>query len=86
MTIDEIMARFCECVHIKLTCLGAYNIGHIRDTLVDNNSSNTTNIYLPNFDVSTSVRGLHQKKLVLSSSGSWHDWKMPCQESGRRRD
>ena len=25
------------------------------------------------------------KKLVLSSSGSWHDWKTPCQESGRMR-
>ena len=36
-------------------------------------------------DVSTSIRGLHQKKLVLSSSGSWHDGKAPCQESGRTR-
>ena len=38
------------------------------------------------FDVSTSFRDLHQKKLVLSSSGSWHDGKMPCQDNGRKRD
>ena len=40
------------------------------------------NCYLK-LDVSTSIRGLHQKKLVLSSSGSWHNGKTPCQESGR---
>ena len=33
-------------------------------------------------DVSTSIRGLHQKKLVLSSSSYGHDRKTPCQESG----
>ena len=49
-------------------------------TIVDNNSSDTTKIYLPKLHVSTSIRGFHQKKLVLSSSGSWHNWKMPCQE------
>jgi len=42
------------------------------------------NCYLK-LDVSTSIRRLHQKKLVLSSSGSWHDGKTPCQESGRMR-
>jgi len=42
------------------------------------------NYYLK-LDVSTSIRGLYQKKLVLSSSGSWHNGKMPCQESGRMR-
>ena len=37
-------------------------------------------------DVSTSIRGLHQKKLVLlSSSGSWHNGKTLCQESDRMR-
>ena len=36
-------------------------------------------------DVSTSIRGLHQKKLVLSSSGTWNDGKTSCQESGRMR-
>ena len=41
--------------------------------------------YYLKLDVSTSIRGLHQKKLVLSSSGSWHDGKTPCQESGRMR-
>ena len=40
------------------------------------------NYYLK-FDVSTSVRGLRHKKLVLSSPDSGHDGKMPCQESGR---
>jgi len=34
-------------------------------------------------DVSTSIRGLHQKKLVLTSSGSWHDGKTMWQESSR---
>ena len=33
-------------------------------------------------DILTSIRGLHQKKLVLSSSSSWHDGKTLCQESG----
>ena len=42
------------------------------------------NYYLK-LDVSTSIRGFHQKKLVLSSSGSWHNGKTPCQESGRMR-
>ena len=42
------------------------------------------NYYLK-LDVFTSIRGLHQKNLVLSSSGSWHDGKTPCQESGRMR-
>ena len=42
-------------------------------------------IYYLKLDVSTSIRGLHQKKLVLSSSGSWRDGKTPCQESGRMR-
>ena len=42
------------------------------------------NYYLK-IDVSISIRGLYQKKLVLSSSGSWHDGKTPCQESGRMR-
>ena len=37
----------------------------------------TTKIKLETFDVLTSFRGLHQKKLVLSSSGS------SCQQSGR---
>ena len=32
-------------------------------------------------DVATSVRGLRQKKLVLNSSDSWHDGKMPCQDT-----
>ena len=36
------------------------------------------NYYLK-LDVSTSIRTLHQKKLVLSSSGSWRDGKTPCQ-------
>ena len=40
------------------------------------------NYYLK-LDVSTSVTGLRQKKLVLNSSGSWLDGKTPCQESGR---
>ena len=40
------------------------------------------NYYLK-LDVSTSIRALHRKKLVLSSSGSWYDGKTPCQESGR---
>jgi len=40
------------------------------------------NYYLK-LNLSTSIRGLHQKKLVLSYSGSWHDGKMPCQESDR---
>ena len=42
------------------------------------------NYYLK-LDVFTSIRGLHQKNLVLSSFGSWHDGKTPCQESGRMR-
>jgi len=42
------------------------------------------NYYLE-LDVSTSIRGFHKKKLVLSSSSSWHDGKTPCQESGRMR-
>ena len=42
------------------------------------------NYYLK-FDVAISIRGLHQMKLVLSSSGFWHYGKTPspCQESGR---
>jgi len=35
------------------------------------NSSNSTKSYYLKLDVSTSLRGLHQKKLVLSSSDSW---------------
>ena len=42
-------------------------------------------IYYLKLDVSTSIRGLHQKKLVLSTSGSWYDGKTPCRESGRMR-
>ena len=43
------------------------------------------NYYLKR-DVLTSIRALHQKKLVLySSSGSWHNGKTPCQESGHMR-
>jgi len=42
------------------------------------------NYYLK-LDVSTSIRGLRQNKLVLSFSGSWHNWKTPCQESSRMR-
>jgi len=38
------------------------------------------NCYLK-LDVSTSIRGLCQKKMVLISSGSRHDGKTPCQES-----
>jgi len=42
-------------------------------------------VYYLKLEVSTSVRGFHQKKLVglLISSGSWQDRKTPCQESGR---
>ena len=47
------------------------------------NSSHTTKIITLKLDVSTSIRGLHQKKLVPSSSSSWHDGKMPCWESSR---
>ena len=37
-------------------------------SLVNNNSSKTQTKFI--YPVSTSIRGLHQKKLVLSSSGS----------------
>ena len=40
------------------------------------------NYYLK-LDVSTSIRGLHQKKLVHRSSNSWHNGKTQRQESGR---
>jgi len=52
--------------------------------LVKFNIKHNQNYYLK-LDVSSSIRSLHQKKLVLSSFGSWHDGKTPCQESGRMR-
>ena len=51
---------------------------NIRRTLLVKFVKHNQNYYLK-LDVSTSIRGLHQKKLVLSSSGSWHDGKTPCQ-------
>ena len=57
---------------------------NIRRTLLVKFVKHNQNYYLK-LDVSTSIRGLHQKKLVLSSSGSWHDGKTPYQESGRMR-
>jgi len=49
--------------------------------LLLNRFKHNQNYYLK-LVVLTSMRGLHQKKLVLSSSGSWHDGKTPCRESG----
>ena len=62
-----------------LTCRWTDSLGW--KVINNNNSSNTTKINYLNWRFD-----LNQKKLVLSSSGSWHDWTMPCQESGRRRD
>ena len=44
----------------------------------------TKNTTKTNFfvDVSISVRDLHQMKLVLRTSGSWHVAKTSCQENG----
>jgi len=54
-------------------------VSHILVKFIKHNQS-----YYLKLHVSTSIGGL-RLKLVLSSSGSWHGGKTPCQESGHSK-
>jgi len=50
---------------------------------LNNNSSNTTKLITQNWRFDLNQRPSSEEAAILRSSGSWHDWTMPYQESGR---
>ena len=79
--INLILSAVCRSQH---SMLKRNKIPHLYQPLLVKFIEHNQNYYLKTwrFDF---YQGLHQKKLVLSSSGSWHNGKTPCQESDRMR-
>ena len=80
-TWHRALGKFPPNSFLFTTCRYCYS----NSVYYNNNSSYITKLIYLNWRFGLNQRP-SSEEAVLSSSGSWHDGKMSCQESGRRRD